>query len=79
MPKCTQERPPNSRSWRSSWQEFLGMMELQQQCQEQLAREQQQRQEKQFGRLLEEQQQQGKLLMKQQREAEEQMGTLKLR
>ena len=56
---------------------LLGMMELQQQCQEQLAWEQQQRQEEQFGHLLEEQQQQGKLLMKQQHEAEEQMGAFK--
>ena len=43
---------------------------------EQLAQEQQQGQEEQFGRLLEEQQQQGKQLMKQQREVEEKMGAL---
>ena len=55
---------------------LVSMIELQQQRQAQFAREQQQRQEDQFGHLLEEQQQQGKLLMKQQREAEEQIGAL---
>ena len=56
---------------------IVNMMEVQQQHQEQLALEQQQRQEEEFGCLLGEQQQQGKLFMKQHCRAEEQMGTLK--